>query len=66
MLEKLSAMLSDSNPAVVANAVAALCEVQESTDKRIFKARSTCPDIHPPVNIIQKSDLICILVSSLS
>jgi len=37
MLEKLSAMLSDSNPAVVANAVAALCEVQESTDKRIFK-----------------------------
>jgi AP-1 complex subunit beta-1 len=37
MLEKLAGMLSDSNPAVVANAVAALCEVQENTDKVIFK-----------------------------
>lgn len=41
MLEKLSAMLSDSNPAVVANAVAALCEVQENTDTVVFKVTAS-------------------------
>jgi len=37
MLEKLSAMVSDSNPAVVANAVAALVEIQPNTEKTVFK-----------------------------
>jgi AP-1 complex subunit beta-1 len=37
MLEKLAGMLSDSNPAVVANAVAALCEIQSNTDAKVFK-----------------------------
>merc|ERR1719199_876402 len=37
MLEKLSQMMSDSNPAVVANAVAALCEIQENTATSVFK-----------------------------
>ena len=43
MLDKLSAMLSDSNPAVVANAVASLCEVQEHTEQRIFKVPPRLP-----------------------
>ena len=36
-IETLNTMLSDSNPMVVANAVAALSEIQESTDKEVFK-----------------------------
>ena len=40
-IEALNNMLSDSNPMVVANAVAALSEISESTDKEVFKITSS-------------------------
>lgn len=39
-LETLKDLISDSNPMVVANAVAALSEIQESTTKLIFDLNS--------------------------
>jgi AP-1 complex subunit beta-1 len=36
-LEALKDMISDSNPMVVANAVAALAEIQEGSSKNIFE-----------------------------
>lgn len=39
-LETLKDLISDSNPMVVANAVAALSEIQESTTKLVFDLNS--------------------------
>lgn len=39
-LETLKDLISDSNPMVVANAVAALAEIQESSSKSIFEITS--------------------------
>lgn len=35
-LDALKELISDSNPMVVANAVAALAEIQESSSKKVF------------------------------
>jgi AP-1 complex subunit beta-1 len=40
-LDALQEMLADSNPMVVANAVAALAEIQESSGRDVFKVTST-------------------------
>ena len=40
-LETLKDMISDSNPMVVANAVAALAEIQENSTKLIFEITSS-------------------------
>ena len=39
-METLKDLISDSNPMVVANAVAALAEIQESSSKSIFEITS--------------------------
>jgi AP-1 complex subunit beta-1 len=41
MIDVLQGLLSDPNPAVVANAVAALCEIQETSEAKIFKVTAS-------------------------
>lgn len=41
LLETLTGLLSDSNPTVVANAVAALSEIDEMSSKNVFQLNSS-------------------------
>jgi AP-1 complex subunit beta-1 len=41
MIASLQGLLSDPNPAVVANAVAALCEIQETSTEKVFKVTAS-------------------------